>query len=88
MSQRDGPAVDVESVLIHRKLPQTGEHLRREGFIQLDQVDVVQRQSSQFEDFLNCGNGSCAKPLRSHTSRCESDESCHGAQLSFLRKGF
>ena len=50
MPQRDRAAIDIHAV--HRIQAQSldhGQRLRREGFVQFDQVDLVQRQPRQLE---------------------------------------
>ena len=44
MAERDGAAVDVESCGIDVELEEAGEHLSGEGFVELDQIDVGERE--------------------------------------------
>ena len=43
MAERNGVAVDVQPIGIDRQFLQTRKHLRREGFVQLDVIDLVDR---------------------------------------------
>src|SRR5215510_168940 len=51
MSQRDRSAIDVDFGRIHAQLLDARERLRREGLVELDEVDVVNRQTGAFERF-------------------------------------
>ena len=44
MAERDGAAVDVQPFRIDRQLAQARQHLRGERFVQLDQIDLLERQ--------------------------------------------
>ena len=45
MTEGDRPAVDVQPLLLDPELARAGEHLGGERLVDLDQVDVVKRQS-------------------------------------------
>ena len=42
MAERDGAAVDVESLAIKMQLAIAGQHLRRKGFIEFNQIEVAE----------------------------------------------
>ena len=44
MAERDRAAVDVEPIRIDRQLAQAREHLRGERLVQLDEIDLIERQ--------------------------------------------
>src|SRR5918912_2985629 len=44
VAERDGPTVDVRLVEVHADLTYDGERLGRKRFVELDEVDVIQRQ--------------------------------------------
>src|SRR5262245_8895760 len=64
MPQRDRPAINVDFARIHVQLLDARERLRREGLVQLDQVDVVNRQTGAFERFGRRRNRSNAHERR------------------------
>ncbi len=51
MAERDGAAIGIDPrIVIHQsKLPKTGKPLRGERFVQLDQVDAVERNAGTVE---------------------------------------
>jgi len=56
VAQRDRAAVDVDPRGIELELADASDGLRREGLVQLDQVDLVDRQPGALEDFLGRGD--------------------------------
>ncbi len=46
VAKRDGAAVDVYARRVYLKLVDTGNRLGGEGLVQLDQINVIDRQSS------------------------------------------
>src|SRR3989442_15649920 len=56
MAERDRAAVDVDAGGIELELADTGDRLSRERFVQLDLIDLVDRQSGPLQDFLRRGN--------------------------------
>jgi len=51
MPQRNGAAIHIHALRIEPKRAHHGQHLRREGFVQLDQANVVERQSGAAQSF-------------------------------------
>ena len=80
MAQRDGAAVDVEPIGIDRQLFEAGEHLRGEGFIQLDEVDLIERQAGEGQRLADRRHGADAETLRLDTCRCEGHEPAERGQ--------
>ena len=64
VTKRDRAAVDVQPAGIDRQRPQTGEHLRRERLVELDEVDLIERQAGELQDFLHRRHRADAEPLR------------------------
>ena len=64
MAERDGAAVDVQPLGIDRQLAQAREHLRGERLVQLDEVDVVERQARRASATLRIA-GTGPMPKRS-----------------------
>jgi len=60
VTQRDRAAVHVDLRQVDAELLLPREHDRGEGFIDLDEVDVLQRQARSLEDFLVAGIGRSA----------------------------
>ena len=57
MSKRDRTTVHVDFIAIEAELFFDREILRREGFVDFDQVNVVERQSSFLQNDLVAGTG-------------------------------
>src|SRR6184192_416621 len=64
MADRDGAAIRVDPAVaeIDFEAAQTGQHLRREGFVDLDHVDVLQRQTGALERMRAIGWAWAASP--------------------------
>src|SRR6185295_7443227 len=77
MAERDRAAVDVEPIGIDRQRAQAGEDLRGEGFVQLDEIDLVEGQAGELQRFLDRRNGSDAEALRLDAGGREGDEARH-----------
>src|SRR5207302_9568644 len=86
MAERDRPAIDVETLRIDGQLAEAGEHLRGEGFIELDQIDLVERQPGDFQHLANRRHRSDAEALRFDTRGCERDESRERLQTTLFRE--
>ena len=54
VAEGDRAAVDVEAIAIDRHVAQHGEHLRRERLVQLDEIEVVDRELQTRQQFANC----------------------------------
>src|SRR5687767_11087312 len=74
MAQRNRAAVDVQLVRIDRQLLQTRQHLRRERFVQLDQIDLVERQAGDLQRFPDCRDRTDAEQLRRDACRRVGDK--------------
>ena len=61
VSEGDGAAVHVEAVRVDGQFLQAGEDLHGEGFVQFNEVDLVQRQAGELEGFLIAGTGPTPK---------------------------
>jgi hypothetical protein len=57
VAERDGAAVDVEFFRIDAELANAREHLRCEGFVELDQIDLFDCQAGASQRFLRRGIG-------------------------------
>src|SRR5687768_14444518 len=53
MAQRDRAAIYVDLVGIEPESFDHRQRLRRKRFVQLDYIDVVERQASEFQNFRN-----------------------------------
>src|ERR1700719_2959590 len=51
MSEGDRAAVDVDALLIHPELAHHRERLRAEGLVQLDEIDLVEREAGELQSF-------------------------------------
>ena len=85
MAERDRAAVDVQAVGIHRQLFQAGEHLRGERFIQLDEIDLIEREAGQFQRLADRGHRSDAEPLGFDAGGRERDEAAQRRQPGCAR---
>ena len=54
MSQGNATAVDIQLVLLNAKGLLAGDALRRERFVDLKQIDIVNGQTRLFERLLGC----------------------------------
>ena len=64
MAERDRAAVDVQPLRIDRQLAQAGEHLRGERFVQLDEIDLVEREPGQLQHLADRRHRADAEALR------------------------
>ena len=74
MAERDRAAVHVQAIRIDRQLAQAGEHLRRERFVQLDEIDLIERQPGLLQDLLHGRHRPDAELLGLDAGRREADE--------------
>ncbi len=74
VAEGDGPAVDVEPRRIDGKLAQAGECLSGECFVELDEVDLIERQAGHLQDLSDCRHRSDAEALGFDTSGRKRDE--------------
>ena len=63
MAERDPSAEEVQPVPIELQLAFAGDHLRGEGLVDLDQVDVGEREAGLLEDLLRRGHRADAHDL-------------------------
>src|ERR1017187_8577533 len=85
MPQGDRAAVYVDFLRIEASLPDDGQRLYAEGFVQFDQADVVQREARDFEGFGNSHYRSDAHNLRRHAAGGEAHKAGHGLQAQLAR---
>src|SRR5918993_5277862 len=64
VAEREGAAVDVEARGVEPQLAVARDDLRGEGFVQLDEVDLVEPQLLSFEQAGDRGDGADAHHLR------------------------
>jgi len=57
MTERDGAAIDVDALGIDAERLDDGERLRGEGLVELDHVDLVEREARDFEGLGNSVHG-------------------------------
>ena len=71
MTKRDGAAmrIDVLGIVGDAKLPQTGEPLRSEGFVQFDQIEVADLKPEALHQFARRRYGADAHDPRRHRGR-------------------
>ena len=53
MAERDRAAVDVQPIRGDRHVVEHGEHLRRERFVELDEIEVVDAETGALAQLLN-----------------------------------
>ena len=79
MAERDRAAVDVQPLGIDRQLAQAREHLRGERLVQLDEIDLVERQAGQLQHLPDRRHRADAEALRLDAGRRERDEARRAA---------
>jgi len=84
MTQGDGPAIDVHFLLLQPGLPDNSECLGREGLIQFDQVDLIQRQTGLFQRQGYGRNRTDPHDPRMHAGDGTSHQSSDRRQAKFL----
>ncbi len=85
MAERDGAAVDVEAIRIERDLLEAREHLGGERFVELHEIDLVERQARELERLANRRHRTDAEPLRLDAGRRERDEPPKRGETAFPR---
>ena len=63
MPQRDRAAIDVQPVGVDGQLLHTRQHLRRERLVQLDEIDLIERQAGELQHLANSRDRADAEPL-------------------------
>ena len=86
MTERDRAAVDVQPIGIDRQLLQAGQHLRGERFVQLDEIDLVERQPGELQHFADRRHRPDAEALRLDAGGGEGDEPGERRQSAFARQ--
>ena len=86
VAERDGAAVDVQSLRIDWQLAQAGNHLCGKRLVQLDQIHLLERQSGELQHFSNCRHRPDAKPLRFDTGGRERHESPERLEAQLARR--
>src|SRR5690606_1190317 len=74
MAKCNGSPVEVDFVDIQSKLPNDAKRLGSECFVQFPYIDVINRQSSQFQGFWNGYNRTDAHYFRRYAASCKRTE--------------
>src|SRR5256886_16427975 len=77
VTERDAAAVDVALRGIELQLADAGDRLRRERFVQLDEIDLIDCQTGSFEGLLCRGNRAESHTAWIHTSYGRSNDPRH-----------
>src|SRR5258707_451969 len=80
MTEGDGAAVDVEFFLVDLQFADTLERLGGEGFVDLDQVKVVDAQTGSLENLARGRDGSQAHVGGIDARDCAGDDARAGTQ--------
>jgi hypothetical protein len=67
VAEGDGAAVDVDAGRVGAELSDACDRLRREGLIELDEIDVVDGEPGTLEDATCGGHGPNAHHIRCDT---------------------
>src|SRR5882672_8405726 len=89
MTERNTAAVDVDLVGIELQFPDAGNRLRRERFIQLDETDLIDRETGPLQRFLRGGNRTqshAARIYTCHSGRYDSSDCRPSPPLAALRR--
>src|SRR5688572_24401515 len=84
MTKRDRAAMNIEFVRVEMKLTVTGDYLRGECFIELDEIDVVEFHPRLFQQAARSRDGPDAHDLRVDTGLRVSDDASHRRQPGLL----
>src|SRR5579884_1241035 len=94
MAERDSAAVDIDAVEVEAREPDHGERLDGEGFVELNDIDLVQREAGQFErlgDGVDRANahlfGLATRGGEAHEARQRADAEGAGARLAHDHRG-
>jgi len=74
MPQRNGPAVDVHALQIQLQFPFAREHLRGEGFVEFDEIDLVRGNTRSGLELTQCRNRTQAHISGIYGGRREADK--------------
>ena len=80
----DGAAVDVDLAHVEVQLTRDGDGLRGEGFVGLDEVDVVDGHAGLGHGLTGGGNGTDAHDLGIDAALAPADELRHGLEVILL----
>ena len=86
MPERNRAPVDVETFRVDWQFAQACEHLRREGFIELDQIDLLERKAGDLQRLADRGHRPDAEALRLDAGGGVGDEPRERLQTVLLRK--
>src|SRR5580704_19123005 len=75
MAERDGAAIDVDARRVKTSEFDYAERLRGEGFVQLDDVNLIERETGNFQRLGNCIDGADTHFLRRAAGGGESEKS-------------
>ena len=84
MAQSDGAAVDVDLAHVEVQLTRDGDGLRGEGFVGLNEVDVVDGHAGLGHGLTGGGNGTDAHDLGIDAALAPADELRHGLEVILL----
>ena len=90
MAERDGaaPGVHTRVVVLQTQLAQHGQALRGKGFIELDHIELRQRQAGLRQHFLRGRRGAYAHDARRHAHRGHAHHAGARRQAVFGGAGF
>src|SRR5579884_778143 len=74
VTEGDSSSVDVELVHVYAQLTNDSKRLGGEGFIQFDEVNVVECKTCELKHFWNGDNGANAHDFGTYTSDSEANE--------------
>src|SRR5437762_8704295 len=77
MAERDAAAVDVDLLGIDLQLADAGYCLSGESFVQLDETDLIDRESGTFERLLGRRDRAQSHTARIHACHSSRYDSCH-----------
>ena len=85
VAEGDGAAVDVELIEIDAQLARAREHLRRKGFVDFNEVDLLDGEAGAFERFLRRRYRSDSHVVWMNTGGGRRDDARHRLELSVAR---
>src|ERR671923_1310754 len=85
MAERDRAPVDVHSFFVETELSEDDEALRREGFVQLDEVDLACVDPDSPEELPHGRHRPDAHHAWIDSSRCATDERAERLEIEFSR---
>src|SRR6476469_2903326 len=85
VAERDRAAVDVQAGGVDREFFQTGENLGGKSLVQLDEIDLIELETDQFEQLPNRRDRSDAESFRLNSGGRKRNESGQRLQATFTR---